>query len=176
MTTPAPPAVVDGPLGMTLRAVLACLCEQLREDGRPVCRCCPYFGDKPPPADDCQCECAGGTGRAWVRLVELNTKPPMSSTGSRTASGAACGPGSVGWFATIEMGVYRCVDIPDDGIGDCDTQSREASAGWADAASLRRVVSCCEALEDRDADDVRWRPSGPSGGCAGSTLTFTINA
>lgn len=165
---PAP----DGALARMLLELLACVCERFREDGRPVCRCCPYHGEHHPPADDCDCDCGGGQGRAWVRLANLRER---DETGQGASGGrGGCGIGSAGWEATVELGVYRCVEVPGDGVSECSTQEAEARNAWRDLASMLAAARCCPALEDRDAVVAHWDPIGPGGGCAGSVLNLAI--
>lgn len=147
-------------------ALSGCLCGELTKAGRPVCFCGLYHGQTQPPADFCDCTCETGQGQAWVRLVR--TVPYGLSQG-----GGMCG---YGWSAVFEIGVYRCVEVPSDGKPDDATgMSRDALAGWADAAVLRRTVACCEALRDQDVTPGSWFPLGPSGGCAGGYMTVEVS-
>lgn len=162
--------VLEAPLLAITRELRECLCATLARYGRPVCHCCLYHGRTPPPADDCGCDCEVGQGRGWVRVVQLTTS---------SSSAIVTPPCNVWrWKATLELGVYRCVTVPEDGVADCGVQSAEAVAGWTDLLALRDVVACCRteggALEDAIVEVLSGDPLGPSGGCAGSTLTFTV--
>lgn len=153
MTTPIP----DRRFVPVLQALVACACAQLAMAPRgPVCHCCVVWGDQPPPADVCACECVvddvPGSGQAWTRLV--------SATASR------CG---VEWGVEIEIGVLRCVTVPDDmtGMVPCVSAEADAVAMAADMQALIRAARCCPTVTPRV---VSAHPVGPSGGCAGSVI------
>lgn len=173
MTTPAPPSPVeaDPQIGPLVQSFLACVCAELHASGRPVCECCLVWGDSIPPADFCDCDCAGGHGQAWVRVVRLDP----AATGNRTAA-MKCQP--IRLRVWLEAGVYRCVPaVGADGTSppSCDDRSDSAWGFIQDARSLRRAVACCEALKDRRVEFMSQEPTGVRGGCSGLTTQFTID-
>lgn len=163
-----------------VRALLVCLCERLALAGRPVCGCCLAHNQAVPAADGCDCDCpvtlpGGGTaigrGQAWARVVSVGVAPQPFDT--------PAGCLILQWRATVELGVYRCVSVggPNGEPPTCAQREADAVAAWADGQVMRETVECCPALDPADARLTveSWLPSGPSGGCAGSVLRFTVD-
>lgn len=149
--------------------VLGCLCDTLQQEGRPVCRCALYHGASHPPADDCACECGSGQGQAWVRVAGVQAA--HRSQGQRLE---VCQTNE--WRIQLELGTYRCVSVLDES-GEPPSgseQTADALAAYEDAATLRRVVLCCPALEDVLMRIDGWDPLGPLGGCAGGVLRTVV--
>lgn len=149
--------------------LMGCLCNAFADAGRPVCRCTLYHGQDPPPMDLCDCECSPGvSGQAWVRVDGINP--------SDSGNGDPCGGRLLGAMLSLEVGVYRCIAVPDDrGVPPSgDEQMTDALEAYQDAAVLRHAVACCEALEDRVVQVGRWQPMGPAGGCAGSRWDVSV--
>lgn len=152
-----------------VQALVACLCQQLTRTPRgPVCHCCVVWGDQPPPADVCGCDCVVGTppvagsGQAWARIVGITY-------------GGRC-PGGI--TVDVELGVLRCVTAqPDEvtGVVDCAAAEADAVAFAADMAALRRAPKCCAALGDKTWRVANVLPVGPAGGCAGSIARVGID-
>lgn len=158
-----------------------CLCELLITQGRPVCACHHFGGEDPPVGDRCSTNDDGQNGQAWVRRVSqtLNVDPEETTFG-----GEACG---AAWTAQIEVGIYRCIQaVPVEGGGAPDVElynaDRELLA--ADRATLAEVL-CCWPLAGEPPQPVDFTlsltvlnaqilPTGPSGKCAGSILTITL--
>lgn len=169
---PAPaPADADPVFGPLLASFLACVCAELTAVGRAPCECCMVWGDTPPPADFCDCDCAGGGhGQAWVRLVQFDPVPDVERRGT-----ARCQ--AMRERAWIEAGVYRCAPVTGpDGVSPPTCQDRTDTA-WGmlqDARALRRAVACCQALRDRPLELVTQQPLGIRGGCTGVTIQFTL--
>lgn len=151
-----------------LNALCTCTARQLGIIGRPVCEFPIVFGASPPPADNCSCTCDhGGQGTAWARLVSEDAAP--------TGPVGAC---DTPWNVTIETGVYRCWPTLDQRRQPPTSDDyTKATAGLVDdAAALRRGLSCCTWIAEKDIPWSRAQitPLGPSGGCVGVTLTATI--
>ncbi|MFR9675847.1 hypothetical protein [Streptomyces sp. TR02-1] len=152
--------------------LLACLNTELDEAGRPVTRAALYHGTTGPPWDDCDCETGARKGQAWVRVVEVR---PVSQT-AFNSGGKPLGCQVDQWQARFELGVVRCVSMPDDS-GTPPTgaeQTADALSAYADAVVLQDATDSCDVLVDRLVSVEAWRPIGPSGGCAGSTLTLLV--
>lgn len=168
---PPAPADADPVLGPMLNDFVACVCAELAAIGRPACQCCLVWGDTIPPADFCDCDCNGGHGQAWVRVVRWD--PPATVTPQLRR---AC----VAWVTRvwIETGVYRCVPaVGPDGISGPTCQDRTDSA-WgfiADARALRTAGACCAALNGKTIEFMQEEPTGVAGGCSGVSLQFTID-
>lgn len=168
MTQPDP-VRLDRLVAPVLVEIRECLCAELDStEFGPVCECCIRHSEVRVPMDACDCDCGGGTGQAWVRLVSL-----VADLGGLPVS--AAGPcGGVRWIATIEVGVYRCTPThqPDGTPVSCEQRESDALKLLGDAAALRRVANCCEAAEYRE--QANLQPVGPSGHCAGYILQFQL--
>jgi hypothetical protein len=146
-----------------------CVCAQLATTPvGPVCRCMIVHNFTLPPMDGCDCTCApAGRGDGWVRLVRL--EPEISLN---LASPTVC---PTGWQAIIELGVYRCVPLTEDGAALPEREVTDLALDMlADMNALIRVLGCCNALKDRDVGVEFWQPVGPAGGCAGGTLQIRV--
>jgi hypothetical protein len=156
--------------------LLACLCELLITEGRPVCACHHYGGARRQPADRCG-ESDGANGQAWLRRDESVWTPQDGS--QMTWGGSFCGAGSA-WQTEIEVGIYRCIKaVQQDKVApdpDLYNQDRELLA--ADRQTLYQVL-CCDAWDDDNYPfgllSAQVSPQGPMGACAGSILTFSIS-
>jgi len=144
-------------------ALLACVCQQLANEGRPACACCQVVSSELPPMTGCDAASDGGAqGRAWSRL-----QPPVTFTASAPSK---CPNGM--WRVTFQVGVYRCIADHD---GNCTDMTADAAKAHADAASLVTAVQCCDILQAR-----AWVPGdvtivGPAGGCVGVALSVQID-
>lgn len=172
MTTPPDdvllPPDADPRLGPVLSGLVACLCAALADGGRPACACCLVWGSSPPAQDFCSCDCDGGHGQAWVRVVRQD--PVTQDTRRRRCQ-------TWRMQTTVELGVARCVAVtgPNGQSGPTCAQ-READA-WGlvlDTRLLREAVACCEALQDVTVWPGPVTPMGPQGGCAGVTMQITV--
>lgn len=155
-----------------------CICAALRAAEHPV----DIHGDAHPWDGECCIwpgaevafdNCCEGNGQAWVALQNgwLTDQYPRQDSGSP----APCKNDSMA--QTIEVGVLRCV-----GTGNCDCDCKEQNAIdiIIDFEALLQGVICC--FWDQQAEDcgsvegIRWKFIGPQGGCAGSSITFTVQA
>lgn len=165
MTTPLSDSLV-APLLVALRECVRT--ELARSVNGPVCRASIRHSVVTPTMDGCDCLCEDGQGDAWVRLVRLDP----DGDGQGFALPGVC---PQGWVAIIEMGVYRCVPLPEEGEAlPEDTEHQIALAALADMNALVRVVGCCPALRDEHVGVEFWQPLGPTGGCAGSSLQIRV--
>lgn len=168
-----PPQQADATLGPIIDQFRSCVCGELAAAKRPVCRtcgCCLYPGDTLPPATACDCK-DGGQGQAWVRIVGWE---PQQTTNRRETK--HCQP--VRLRITLEAGVYRCVTtVGPDGQSPptCEEQDADFWGLLADAAALRRAVSCCPALQRRGLEVTKAEPTGVQGGCAGQLIQFALD-
>lgn len=158
-----------------------CLCEMLIAEERPVCACHHYGGEDPPVGDRCKQNDEGENGQAWVRRVSqsMTVDPDDITFGGEPCGGV--------WTAQIELGIYRCIQaIPGENGAAPDPElynaDRELLA--ADRATLAQVL-CCWPLAGEPPEPLDYElnfavtaalilPTGPSGGCAGSILTITV--
>lgn len=78
----------------------------------------------------------------------------------------------------VEVGVYRCVSVPDDQGRPPTAEERIADARslHRDVAVLWRIFQCCEVLQ-RQAESPeldRIEPLGPAGGCVGVAMRLWL--
>jgi len=117
--------------------------------------------------------CCEEAGQAWVVVNSgfITDSYPRPDSGSTTP----CKVGSVA--QTFEVGVLRCVG---DGSCDCECKEQNALDVMIDFQALLAGVLCCFYDEEEDncgsVQGIRWRFIGPEGGCAGSAITFTVQA
>lgn len=172
MTTPSDvllPPDADPRLGPVLSGLTACLCAVLADGGRPACACCLVWGASPPAQDFCACDCDGGHGQAWVRVVR---QEPVTANQDRRRRCQT-------WRmqTTIELGVARCVAmVAPDGQSAPTCEQREADA-WGlvlDQRLLLEAAACCDALSGVQVWPGPVAPMGPQGGCAGVTVQITV--
>lgn len=161
--------LVDNLVAPLLLELRDCLCEQLKRTiAGPVCRCMVVHNFSLPVMDGCDCTCEpAGQGDGWVRLVRLEPELSFNPVGS-----SAC---PVGWQAVIELGAYRCVQVPEEAEPlPAQTVTDDALKLLSDMNAMLRVLGCCPAFADRDVGVELWQPIGPSGGCAGGTLQIRV--
>lgn len=117
--------------------------------------------------------CSEGAGQAWVVLQTgwLTDSYPRADSGTPVP----CKNDSVA--QTIEVGVLRCVDVT---AGNLVTKEQNALDIMLDFQALLQGVICCfwdqQSDECGSVEGIRWRFIGPEGGCAGSAITFTVQA
>lgn len=170
MTTPAP--LVDQLVDPLLLELRDCLCAELtRSPFGPVCRCYLVHAFTTPIDDGCACECESdgqtGVGEARVRLVSL--EPDSASIGPGPQACAA------GWQAVVEFTTARCVPVPEDPQEPLpvETLTKTALDLGGDRAAMLRVLSCCQALRDRDIMVEFLSPRG-QGDCLGWLMQFRV--
>jgi hypothetical protein len=164
--------------------LLSCLCSMLRDEGRPACACHHYGGEDPPVGDRCSKSASGENGQVWIRRVlQLMQADPDNIT----FAGFPCGGGM--WRAVIELGIYRCISaVPVEGGAAPPPENYDADRDLlaADRATLAQVL-CCWPLAGSPPEPLPFEiglsvlnaeivPTGPSGACAGSILTLTVDA
>lgn len=156
-----------------------CICTALREAVHPADLegvqhpwdgdCCIWPGSQ--VAYDTCCENAG---QAWVVFQNgwLTDSFPRQDSGGPPAP---CRTDSVA--QTIEVGVLRCVGVESCG---CDCREQSALDVFIDFQALLQGVLCCfyDEMEEEcsSVSGIKWRFIGPEGGCAGSAITFTVQA
>lgn len=153
-----------------LSSLAACLCASLTDDGQDGPGLC-FCGVEPGAVviADTSYDCREGCGMAWVRLAKAY---PAVSPGTPDNSDQPCGQ-FLG--ADIEMGVLRCLPIPDDGSGpSADELESAALQAVADMLTMRAAVMCCSALTDVPYRLGQYTPVGPAGAVIGGTWTISV--
>lgn len=152
-----------------LRNLRTCVAEQLAFCGRLPCRFPITWGEQIPPADACDCFCDSGQGQAWARWV--STEP--ADLGGKALQAAGCADGT--FEITAEVGLYRCWPVPGDAKPLEEADEEHAALGLlTDAAALRRALTCCGYLEERQWELVKEEPVGHSGGCTGVSIQLRV--
>lgn len=166
-------AVAFNPLAIAAdlaQCVEVALKDEARGEDAWVGQCCVRPGSQ--VAWDTCCE---NQGQAWVVLKTghpTTTFPTMDTRHPATI----CSEGVVSLVLTFEIGVLRCVCAAD---CDCDTVEAEAARAFGDLGAVFKAINCCfDAAED--CGDPGWRLNtfemvGPSGGCAGSTVSLSVH-
>lgn len=165
--------------------LLLCLCEKLATAGRPVCVCQHYAGERPPVGDRCSQE-NGANGQAWIRRGSsaMGIDPDQI-----TFAGLPCGGGTL-WGTDIELGIYRCISAvptPEGNAPAPEAYTADRDLIMADRATLAEVLCCWpfagEPPEGYEFDmsgiaiaAVNMETTGPTGSCAGSIMTLTVDA
>jgi hypothetical protein len=163
-------AIADNLVLPILKALRDCLCAQLYDSPLgPACRCMVVHNFTLPVMDGCDCACpdSQGQGDAWVRLVRLDPDGQLFGVGPRGCP--------TGWQAAIELGTYRCVEVPGDReILPQSVVDYTAAGLLGDMHALIRTVACCSALDDYSSGVEFYSPVGPEGGCAGGVLQIRV--
>jgi len=166
------PADADPVLGPMLDQFVTCVCAELQAAERPACACCLVWGNTIPPATFCDCDCNGGSGQAWVRVVRWDPSATVNQAVRRK-----CQPWR--YRVWLEAGVYRCVAaVSDPHSGQPPTCEQRAADAWAlltDARLLRQAASCCAAFQGKQVDFVSQDPTQVAGACSGVALQFTVD-
>jgi hypothetical protein len=167
---PPDPQTADPWLGPILNQFVVCLCAYFQVEGRPVCACCLVHGSSRPPADFCDCDCDGGHGQAWVRVVRWDPVVQTNRNAMRRCQ-------AFRMRVWIEAGVYRCVHAGGEQGEPPTCQEREGDA-WgfiADQRILRTAAMCCPSLQGKQVDFQEGVPTGMLGGCSGTQVQFTMD-
>lgn len=165
--TVTPPDPLNTWIGNRLVELSACVCEALYERGAgQPCWCGVMPGSE---ASWVGCTDCGDDrcGTAWVRLdaVAPYTTFPEPEVGLTCAASLAY---------TIEVGVVRCIPIPDDGSAlDSAASLDVALAVAADMQALHYAIKCCFGSGVLHAVE-SWTPVGPEGGCVGGFWTIQV--
>jgi len=145
----------------------ACLCAALTPEGAAgpdLCFCGVVPGQQ--VALD-HGECERGCGMAWTRLVTAYPASGLAVPFDPTISGG-CG---LLLGVTIEIGVIRCINLPDDGIPEAAELERATRQQMEDMLAMRRAVLCC-GLETGDYALSNYQPYGPEGIIVGGWWTL----
>lgn len=155
-------------VGDRLEVLAACLCEQLAEADAETCFCGVIPGQAVPMdlmnrCDESSAEC----GMAYVRLAGAY---PSSVIGVPDQNPGNCGTG-IGF--DVEIGIYRCFPLADDG-GPPPAEEMDAAfrAQMVDLAVMRETVICCTWLDGKDFVLGNYQPYGPEGGIIGGTFSL----
>lgn len=127
----------------------------------------PFDPDEDDECEDDEAVCS----QAWVRVM---TVAPVNKAESFEI-GDGC---YVTLGMTLEIGVYRCLDIPEG--GEAPTASDVLVAAMQSMTDMRAIycaVMSCGGEEGPGFDSIEsgtWTPSGPLGGQYGGIWTFDV--
>jgi hypothetical protein len=121
-----------------------------------------YVPFDPDPDDECEDE-EIACSQLWVRVTNID---PVAV---ESFDGADC---SVQLRIGLEVGIYRCVEIPEG--GEAPTATDVLTAGMQAMADMRAIQCAALSCEAFDSLNIgRWLPTGPLGGQYGGIWTFT---
>lgn len=122
-----------------------------------------YVPFDPDPEDDCD-EDEVACSQAWVRVMAVQ---PAHVTESFEGD---CG-GVM--RLDLEVGVLRCLEIPEGGEAPTATDVLVASMqAMTDMRAIHCAAMACEVWDSIETG--QWSPSGPLGGQYGGTWTFSV--
>lgn len=156
--------------------LLACLCEALVANSSELypapLSCCLRAGEAVALEISTTQEDECCNGLAYVRIDNFyptgGENAPFPSPSSDFALNA-CAP--YAWGMVMEMGVYRCINLP----ATCDTWNYVAQRQMLDAKSMRQALCCFMREHDPSSVSVTpWQAKGPEGGCIGGTMNVTV--
>lgn len=125
-----------------------------------------YVPFNPDPDDDCEDDDEVQCSQLWVRVV--NSNPVAGSV--QSFAGQDC---SLLMEINLEVGILRCVEIPEEGEAPTATDVLVA-AGQA-MTDMKAILCAALSCEVWDSIDVgTWQPVGPLGGQYGGIWTFTV--
>lgn len=126
-----------------------------------------YVPFDPDPDDDCDDDDEVQCSQLWVRVT--GSKP----TGSNTAESFAGQDCALVMEIDLEVGIYRCVEIPED--GEAPKASDVLVAAAQANEDMKRILCAALSCEVWDSIGIgTWQPTGPFGGQYGGIWTFTV--
>lgn len=123
----------------------------------------PFDPDEDDECDDDEVMCS----QLWVRVVDVQ---PMQGL-IEGWEGDSCG---LGLSMNLEVGILRCIEIPD--RGEAPTATDVMAASFQALADMRAILCAAMGCEAWDRLGVgQWNPAGPLGGQYGGIWTFTVD-
>lgn len=120
-----------------------------------------YVPFDPDPEDNCDPDEAA-CSQMWVRVTNIHASANSSWEGT-------C---ALELVISLEVGILRCIDIPEG--GEAPTTTDVMAAALQSMADMRKILCTAMGCEVWASLDVGiWNPSGPLGGQYGGTWTFT---
>ncbi len=124
-----------------------------------------YVPFRPDPEDECE-EDEEYCTQAWLRVISVRPNPNSNSKGW----GGACAATRI---LELEVGITRCLGIPED--GEAPMAGDVLSAAWTameDMSTIATVATSSDLWIDVELG--MWSPNGPSGGVYGGQWTIQV--
>lgn len=121
----------------------------------------PFDPDEDEECDDDDAACS----QIWVRVVSVNPQSIDSWTGDCATT----------LSLTLEVGVYRCFEVMEE--GEAPTATMVAVAAMQSMDDMNAIHCAAMGCDDETWDEIRsgaWVPLGPLGGQYGGMWTFTV--
>lgn len=153
-------------LNNAIMAFAGCVAESLKD----ICTYSVTIGQSyvpfdPDEDDDCDPEEAV-CSQAWVRVMNVQVMDQQFSFGG----GDGC---NTSLQLMLEVGILRCIEIPEGGEAPTATDVLVASMqAMTDMLAIQCASQSCDAFDSITTG--QWSPSGPLGGQYGGTWTFTV--
>ena len=126
-----------------------------------------YVPFDPDPEEDCEADDDGFIcSQAWVRVASITPGAGNESN----FGGDEC---AIVLEATLEVGVLRCIEIPEG--GEAPTASDVMMAALQSMDDMKAIH--CAAMKEEVWDSITtgmWNPIGPLGGQYGGSWSFTV--
>lgn len=124
-----------------------------------------YVPFNPDPEDDCEEE-EVACSQLWVRVESVSENPGIP--------GGWDGDCAATLSLEIEVGVLRCLDVPEEGEAPVASEMLLASMqAMSDMTAIRCAAVSCDAWSGPVVPGP-WRPLGPLGGQYGGLWMFTV--
>ena len=154
-----------------LTTLADCLDATLAHYDAPTCRT--FIAPSGPPAWDVCCECHEGEGQAWLQVQRVFATDdfPTEQTGA-----VRCRPAE--FAASVRIGILRCGATIDDQaeVPSAERLTADAFKVQRDRVAMYDALTCCF-MDDAEPGTFvigAWTPLGPSGGCVGGSIEFTM--
>lgn len=124
-----------------------------------------YVPFDPDPEDDCEDD-EVACSQLWTRVMSV---APLDA-GDESWAGNGC---ALSLSIDIEVGIFRCIAIPEDGEAPTATDVLMAAMqAIEDMNTIQCVAMSTEVWESISIG--QWQPTGPLGGQYGGIWTFTV--
>lgn len=110
-------------------------------------------------------DCDGGV--VWVRLISAY---PSESIGQQSQRVGNCGTGT---GFDLEVGIMRLVTIEENAPDPAESLA-QVEQQLKDMVTMRRAITCCDAIQGNDYILGQYVPSGPLGGALGGSWTVYV--
>lgn len=154
-------------IGDRAEVLASCLCDALVD--APVCFCGVVPGSEVPM--DLMGRCEDTDADCGIAYVKVTLQYPSQIIGVQDLQPGNC---ATGLGFDLEMGIFRCFPIPEDGSSpEQDVMDEIFHRQMDDAEAMRLAITCCTWLDGKDFILGAYTPQGPAGGFIGGTYTLS---